>query len=73
MRDVPDYLSQHTGLLTSPEHGRLYFTHRSFQEHLAACELVRRSDAHVPPVAKDRRFPAGLVQRIVARPDLWRT
>ena len=72
VRDVPDYLSQHTGLLTSPEHGWLYFTHRSFQEHLAACELVCRApDAHLPPVAKDRRFPDGLLQRMLAQPELW--
>jgi formylglycine-generating enzyme required for sulfatase activity len=72
VRDVPDYLSRHTGLLTSPEHGLLYFTHRSFQEHLAACELVCRTpDAHLPPVALDRRFPHGLLQRFLARPEQW--
>jgi formylglycine-generating enzyme required for sulfatase activity len=72
VRDVPDYLSRHTGLLTSPEHGRLYFTHRSFQEHLAACELVCRTpDAHLPPVAPDRRFPHGLLQRLLAQPEKW--
>ncbi len=72
VHDVPDYLSQHTGLLSSPEHGWLYFTHRSFQEHLAACELICRTpDDHLPPVVRDRRFPDGLLQRVLVQPELW--
>ena len=69
---VIDHLSRQTGLLTAPETKWLYFTHRSFQEHLAACELIcEKPDAHLPPVAAERRFPAGIVQRLHQRPELW--
>ncbi|MBE2236033.1 MAG: hypothetical protein IAE85_21255, partial [Anaerolinea sp.] len=70
--DVPDYLARHVGLLTSPATGEFYFTHRSFQEHLAACELICAApDAHLPHVAADRRFPDGLVRRTTQQPALW--
>jgi formylglycine-generating enzyme required for sulfatase activity len=70
--DVPDYLARHVGLLTSPATGEFYFTHRSFQEHLAACELICAApDAHLPPVTADRRFPQGLVWRTTTQPALW--
>ena len=72
VNDVPDYLARHVGLLTSPATEEFYFTHRSFQEHLAACELICAApDAHRPPVAPDRRFPHGLVRRTTEKPALW--
>jgi len=72
VNDVPDYLTRHVGLLTSPATEEFYFTHRSFQEHLAACELICAApDAHRPPVTHDRRFPHGLVRRTTEKPALW--
>ena len=72
MQEVPDYLSRHVGLLTAPSHGWFYFTHRSFQEHLAACELICAApESHLPPVAAERRFPDGLVRRTTQQPALW--
>ncbi|MBX3000635.1 MAG: SUMF1/EgtB/PvdO family nonheme iron enzyme [Caldilineaceae bacterium] len=72
IKDVPDYLTQHAGILVSRRPGEFAFIHRSFQEHLAACELLCSShEERRPPVPDDRRFPAGLVQRIQSRPDLW--
>ncbi|MBK8797886.1 MAG: SUMF1/EgtB/PvdO family nonheme iron enzyme [Anaerolineales bacterium] len=72
VHDVPDYLARHVGLLTSPMAEEFYFTHRSFQEHLAACELICAApDEHLPPVAAERRFPDGLVRRTLAQPALW--
>jgi len=72
LRDVADYLTQHAGILVSPGPGELAFVHRSFQEHLAACELTHRQpQLRTPPVPADRHFPQGLLQRALERPDLW--
>lgn len=72
IRDVPQYLEQHAGLLVSPSANHFYFSHRSFQEHLAACELTcREPGKRNPPVADERRFPHGLVRRLAAQPALW--
>ena len=38
--DLLDYLSQHAGILVSSAPKEFHFIHRSFQEHLAACELI---------------------------------
>jgi adenylate kinase family enzyme len=69
IKDVPDYLTQHAGILISPAPGELAFVHRSFQEHLAASELICvEVKDRLPLVASDRRFPQGLLDRIhVAR------
>lgn len=73
IQDVPHYLEQHAGLLVSPARNLFYFSHRSFQEHLAACELTcREPSRRRPPVAADRHFPHGLIRRAQERPDLWR-
>jgi hypothetical protein len=46
--------------------------HRSFQEHLAVCELTcTQHEGRRPPVPDDRRFPHGIVQWVQSRPDLW--
>lgn len=72
-QDVSDYLTQQAGLLVSPAPALFYFSHRSFQEHLAACELTCRDPAkRRPPPAPDRRFPEGLIQRVHGAPALWR-
>ena len=70
--DLLDYLSQHAGILVSSAPREFHFIHRSFQEHLAACELTHNKPAErKPPVLPDRRFPHGLLDRACQRPDLW--
>lgn len=72
LRDVPTYLEQQAGILVAPSPHHFYFSHRSFQEHLAACELIcHEPTKHRPPVAAERRFPHGLLQRLQTAPDLW--
>ncbi|MEZ4863973.1 MAG: SUMF1/EgtB/PvdO family nonheme iron enzyme [Caldilineaceae bacterium] len=71
-QDISDYLTQQVGLLVSPAPARFYFSHRSFQEHLAACELTcRQPDDRRPPLRDDRRYPAGLIRRVQSAPALW--
>ncbi|MCL5998654.1 MAG: SUMF1/EgtB/PvdO family nonheme iron enzyme [Chloroflexi bacterium] len=70
---VWDYLEQRAGILVSGRSKYFRFAHRSFQEHLAACELTYPpGQPRVPPVALENRFPLGLAQRILVKPDLWR-
>ena len=70
--DVSDYLSQHAGILVEQAPEEFAFVHRSFQEHLAACELTHQiSQPRIPPIPEERRFPAGLLRRVLERPDLW--
>ena len=70
--DLLDYLSQHAGILVSSAPREFHLIHRSFQEHLAACELTHNKPAERrPPVSPDRRFPHGLLDRACQRPDLW--
>ena len=71
-QDILHYLEQHAGLLISPSRNHFYFSHRSFQEHLAACELTCRDPNRTPPVAADRHFPDGLIRRVFDQPALWR-
>lgn len=72
-QDISDYLTQQAGLLVSPAPALFYFSHRSFQEHLAACELTcRKADERRPPLAPDRTFPDGLIRRVLEAPALWR-
>ena len=69
MQDVPEFLAQHAGILVSPRPYNFYFVHRSFQDHLAACELTCAAPAERRPVVpQDRRFPQGLIDRAVAAP-----
>ena len=54
IRAVPDYLEQRVGLLASQKVNQVHFLHRSFQEYLAACELICRDpDKRKPPVVSD--------------------
>ncbi len=71
-QDVAEYLERRAGLFISPQRGHFYFSHRSFQEHLAACELTCRDPKRIPPVAADRQFPDGLLHRVLEQPALWR-
>ena len=75
IQDVPEYLEQRVGLLVSPKPHHFAFLHRSFQEYLAACELLypsQRGAQRRPPVADDRFFPGGIIHRVLAKPDLWK-
>ncbi len=72
LQDISDYLSQHVGILVSSAPGKFHFVHRSFQEHLAACELTHpQPEARRPEVEADRRFPQGLLNRVLEHPNLW--
>jgi len=56
-----DLLEQRAGLLASEE-SRLYrFQHLSYQEYLAACELMKPS-----------YFPQAIVDYVIAQPGRWR-
>ena len=50
------------------------FLHLSFQEYLAACELLYRAGDARPvglPVLQARRFPEGLAEHMQQAPALW--
>jgi formylglycine-generating enzyme required for sulfatase activity len=67
-------VEQSPGTLVAVYTQQFRFLHLSFQEYLAACEfLYREGDArsYRLPVWPDRRFPAGLAERLVAAPTLW--
>jgi len=69
---LTDYLSQHAGILVSPAPGQFHFVHKSFQEHLAACELTAlHPKERKPPLSDDNIFPGGLVGRVIKQPELW--
>ncbi|MBX3000716.1 MAG: hypothetical protein KF893_19500 [Caldilineaceae bacterium] len=72
IKDVPDYLTQHAGILVSRRPGEFAFIHLSFQEHLAACELIctHYGERH-PPVPPVRRFLEWLLERVHSQPALW--
>ncbi len=59
-----DYLQTKAGVLLSPSPDQFRFAHRSFQEHLAACELLGESDQ--PPTI------GPLVGLVCETPALWR-
>ncbi len=59
-RRVMDYLHQRSGILTAESEQIYRFPHRSFQEYLAACHLVRTG------------FPQLLATEVKANPALWR-
>ncbi|TVR25365.1 MAG: TIR domain-containing protein, partial [Anaerolineaceae bacterium] len=69
---VVGYLEERTGILISGRPNTFRFVHRSFQEHLAACELTHPVDQpRNPPVDADAHFPDGLVKRVAQDADLW--
>ena len=59
-RRVMDYLHQRSGILVSEGPSQYRFPHRSLQEYLAACHLVRT------------RFPKLLLDEVKSDPTLWR-
>lgn len=71
---VDDYLEQHAGILVSPRKRHYRFLHRSFQEHLAACQLTHRTQpAGRPlPIPPEQIFPQGLVAALQQDADNWR-
>ncbi len=70
--DISDYLAKNAGILVEQAPEEFAFVHRSFQEHLAACELTcLQPQQRTPPVPAERHFPAGLLRRVLDRPDLW--
>lgn len=65
---------QSPGTLVAVYTQQFRFLHLSFQEYLAACEFLYREGDARPyrlPVWPDRRFPAGLAERLTAAPTLW--
>ncbi len=69
---IIDYLEQKAGLLVSPAPESFRFAHRSFQEYLAACELVAPTLCLYKPAEQPALvFPNGLTRRLIEKPDLW--
>jgi formylglycine-generating enzyme required for sulfatase activity len=70
-----DLVDETPTVLVAPGAKVFRFLHLSFQEYLAACELLYRdADESRPfrlPVPGNRRFPAGLVDHLVKGPELW--
>ena len=67
-------VEQEPGVLVATYAKQFRFLHLSFQEYLAACELLYRQDSDRPhrlPVLPARRFPEGLVRRVTGAADLW--
>ncbi len=64
-------LERRPGIFISgmPRHFR--FLHRSFQEHLAACELLYAAHERRRPPPPQPPFPQGLTNLVLERPDLW--
>ena len=75
-----DLAEQAPGAIASPEPGRFRFLHLSFQEYLAACDMLYRPGT---PNARPRKgvrrgalwderpFPDALVAQILQKPRLW--
>lgn len=62
------------GVLVATFEKQFRFLHLSFQEYLAACELLHRSDEPRPhglPVLPARSFPEGLAHYVIKAPELW--
>jgi formylglycine-generating enzyme required for sulfatase activity len=62
--EVISYLQTKAGVLLSPQTDVFRFAHRSFQEHLAACELLGPEGG---PAQTDE-----LAELLIAQPTLWR-
>ena len=69
LQDVTDDLERQPGLLIAPYTRQFRFLHRSFQEHLAACELIPDGGDNDHP---RHGFPETLVQLVSQNPALWR-
>ncbi len=70
-----DQAEQSPGAMASPAPGRFRFLHLSFQEYLAACDMLfRPGTVHARsgrPLWDERPFPDALVQRVLQAPRLW--
>lgn len=64
-RGIVSYLNREAGILIAPTSSTYEFAHRSFQEYLAACYLIR-SDALL---AASLRTVRGLIE---SHPSIWR-
>ena len=71
---VDDYLERHAGILVAPRKRHYRFIHRSFQEHLAACELIHRTSppSHPLEISSDNLFPDGLLAKLQQDSSNWR-
>ena len=71
---VDDYLERHAGILVAPRKRHYRFIHRSFQEHLAACELIHRTSppSHPREISSDNLFPDGLLAKLQQDSSNWR-
>ena len=71
---VDDYLERHAGILVAPRKRHYRFLHRSFQEHLAACQLLHwASPAGCPlPIPVEHLFPNGLMTKLQQDTGNWR-
>jgi formylglycine-generating enzyme required for sulfatase activity len=56
-----DYLHQRSGILVADSPKMFRFPHRSFQEFMAACYLIRQHD-----------YPDSIVKYVLASPGTWR-
>ena len=83
--DLLTHLEQQAGMLLEAVEGgpgvlvatfekQFRFLHLSFQEYLAACELLHRPEETRPhglPVLPVRSFPQGLADYVIKAPELW--
>jgi len=69
---VWQHLEQRAGILISGRDKHFRFSHRSFQEHLAACWLTTADRIRLQRRSKEDCFPRGVTRRLLAKPDLWR-
>ncbi|MFM7173609.1 MAG: SUMF1/EgtB/PvdO family nonheme iron enzyme, partial [Caldilinea sp.] len=72
--EVDDYLERHAGILVAPRKRHYRFIHRSFQEHLAACELIHLTSPpnHPLEIPSDNLFPRGLLAKLQQDSSNWR-
>lgn len=69
-----DLVDEAPSVLVAPGAKVFRFLHLSFQEYLAACEMLYRRDAARPfglPVPENREFPSGLAEYVRKQPELW--
>jgi formylglycine-generating enzyme required for sulfatase activity len=70
-----DQVEQSPGAMASPAPGRFRFLHLSFQEYLAACDMLYRpgtANARAGRLLWDERpFPEALVTQVFQGPRLW--
>ncbi|MCB0206215.1 MAG: SUMF1/EgtB/PvdO family nonheme iron enzyme, partial [Anaerolineae bacterium] len=69
-----DQVEQTPGAMMAPAPGRFRFLHLSFQEYLAACDMLYRPGtphARARRVWDDRKFPDELAAQVRQKPRLW--